>query len=207
MRATLLLLLPAACAAPSFPPCAAPPGGPVAWVIDQGWHTEVAIPAAQATGPLAAFRDVFPGAAALSFGFGKRTFFTAKTETLSEYLLGPFPGPGAVQVTGLGAFPPQAYASPVVTLALPDGGAERLAAFLWESVAPARDGGPRLIAEGHFPGSAFYAAARGYALGYTCNTWTADALGHAGLPVATDVSLAGATMRAVARVTGACRAN
>lgn len=60
-------------------------------LIDRGWHVEIALPAEALTGGLAVFRDVFPGARAVAFGYGKRTFFTAKTDSLSEYLLGPFP--------------------------------------------------------------------------------------------------------------------
>lgn len=205
IRVALLLLL-AACARPEFPPCLASAGGEAAWVVDHGWHTEVGIPAEQATGPLAAFRDVFPGAAVLAFGFGKRTFFIAKASTISEYVLGPFPGPGAVQVVGLAGPPAAAYRTPVITLRLPPGGAERLSAFLWGSIEPALGGGPRLIADGLFPGSAFYAARREYSLAYTCNTWALDALATAGLPVTPDASLASGTMRAVAGISGACRA-
>jgi hypothetical protein len=44
-------------------------------------------------------------------------------------------------------------------------------------------GNPRLVGPGRFPGSQFYAAEHGYSLAYTCNTWVADALHAAGLPV------------------------
>ncbi len=172
-------------------------GAGVAYVVDHGWHTDIAIPAAELSGPAAVFRSVFPGARALVFGFGKRTFFTAKVESWREYLLGPFPGPAAILATGLSVMPDAAYGpADTVRLALPPGGAQALSAFLWREVAKDRAGRPRLIAAGPYPGSLFYAAAATYRLARTCNAWTAEALRAAGAPVSpAGVILAGQVMR------------
>jgi len=189
--APLLALLAGACAQPLPPAC--PPADGVepgslsgkertAWVVDDAWHTAIALPAAELTGPLAGFRHVFPGAAALLFGYGKRTWITARVETPGELLLGPFPGPGAVQVVGLAVPPAAAYRQArILRLSLSDGAARRLDGFLWRSFAPRHDGSVRPISTGLFPGSLFYAARQGYALDHDCNRWTADALGAAGL--------------------------
>lgn len=177
----------------------------VLWLVDQGWHTEIGLPADEITGPLGIYRDIFPGARVLMFGFGKRTWMTAKVRSIGELLIGPFPGPGAIEVIGLATTPDRAYDKPVMLLSLPPGGAERLSAFLWDSIGKAEAGGPRLIAEGHFPGSLFYAASRRYILTYTCNTWTADALSAGGLDVsASGVILAGGLLRQMAHVGGVC---
>ncbi|MBV9654226.1 MAG: DUF2459 domain-containing protein [Acetobacteraceae bacterium] len=179
----------------------------VMWVMRQGWHTEVGLPVAEIAGPLGVFRSVFPGVRVLMFGFGKRTFFTAKVETASELVMGPFPGPSAVQVTGLGVDPPDAYDGPVVALALPPGGAARLSAFLWSIIEKGRTGEPRLIAPGLFPGSLFYAGAREYRLGFNCNTFTAAAVEAAGLRASpSGVVWAGGAMNAAAETGRACRA-
>lgn len=169
------------------------------YVIDHGWHTDIGVPASELSGPVAVFRTVFPDARALEFGFGKRTFFTARVDSWREYLLGPIPGPAAVLVTGLRVMPDAAYGSgDTVVLHLPPGGAERLSAFLWHEFAKDRAGEPRLIASGTYPGGLFYAATGRYTLGHTCNTWTADALQAAGLPVSGDgVVFAGQAMRRV----------
>jgi len=205
LAAALLPLL-AGCADPVVPPCTASAAtGPIVWVVDHGWHTDIGLPADELAGPLAYYRGAFPGAQTLMFGFGKRTFMTAKVETAGELLLGPVPGPGAIQVTALRGTPAQAYGGTVILLALPPGGVDKLSAFLWGAIEPSQLGGPRLISEGLFPGSAFYASTRGYNLTYTCNTWTVDGLRHAGLAVDGDVILAGGVMRQVARVKGACR--
>ncbi len=135
------------------------------WVVRQGWHTEIALPTEEITGPLVVFRDVFPDARVLVFGFGKRTFITAKVETPAELLMGPLPGPSAVQVTALSVDPERAYDGPVTELTLPPGGAARLSAYLWNAIGKTKAGELRLIAEGLFPGSLFYAGSRRYDLG------------------------------------------
>ncbi len=196
-------------ASPLLPDCqpgrAAGPDG-VMWVVRQGWHTEVALPAQEITGPLRMFREVFPGARVLAFGFGKRTFFTARVETPAELLMGPLPGPSAVQITGLSVDPEDAYDGPVAAIALPPGGASRLSAYLWNAIGKTQAGRPRLIAPGLFPGSLFYAGARRYGLAFTCNTFTAAAVEAAGFSVSPrDVVWAAGAMDAVAATRRACR--
>ena len=175
-------------------------------LVDRGWHVEIGLDAADLTGGLAVFRQIFPGARALVFGYGKRTFFTARTDSLSEYLLGPVPGPAAIQVTALSVPPSAAYpARDTAVMALPPGGGARIAASLWEDFARDASGGPRLIGPGPFPGSLFYAARSGYSLGHTCNTWVAELLHAGGLPVRGDgVVLSGQVMARAVRG-GACR--
>ncbi len=160
-----------------------PAQGSVA-LVTHGWHTDIALPATEATGPLASFRRLFPGARVLVFGYGKRTFVIAPAHTLSEWVIGPFPGPAAIEVSAITADAATAYgAAHVMTLPLPPGGAAGLSAFLWQALAKDDAGNPRLIAPGNWPGSLFYAASSGYSLGHTCNRWSAEALQAARLPI------------------------
>ncbi len=191
-----LVLALAGCAGRPAASCG-PAGSDVVYVVDHGWHTDIGVPAAELSGPVAVFRTVFPGARALVFGFGKRTFFTARTDSWREYLLGPFPGPAAILVTGLRVMPDAAYGpTETVVLHLPPGGAARLSKFLWHQFASDHAGHPRLIAPGTYPGSLFYAATATYTLAHTCNAWTADALRDAGVAVSPGgVVFAGQVMR------------
>ncbi len=188
------------------PPCRpASAGAAVVYLVDHGWHTDIGVPAAELSGTMAGFRAVFPGARAVLFGFGKRTFLTAKTDRWEEFLVGPFPGPGAMLVAGLAEPPDAAFGvARTVKLVLPPGGAPALSAFLARSFATDRAGRPLLIARGPWVGSLFYAARDTYALGNTCNDWSLRALRAAGLPVsAAGVLLAGQAMHR-ARVAAAC---
>ena len=60
---------------------------------------------------------------------------------------------------------------------------QRLSQFLWDYLVSEGNGTPRRIGTGPYPQSAFYASTGTYNLGHTCNTWTAEALQVAGLPV------------------------
>ena len=70
------------------------------------------------------------------FGYGKRTFMTARADRASEYLLGPFPGPAVIEAVGLRAEPPDAYGpNDMIKLALPKGGATAISAFIWNDLS------------------------------------------------------------------------
>jgi hypothetical protein len=57
------------------------------------------------------------------------------------------------------------------------------------------------LADGHYPGSVFYAARDTYDGLFTCNTWAADTLRTGGLPMpAAGVLFAGQVMSAANRI-------
>lgn len=205
LAACALALGLAGCGLPALPRCAALPDRPLVWVADFGWHTEVAILVADLSGPLAGLAARFPGAAALSFGFGQRRFVLAEAGDPLRWLLGPLPGEAVVQVTGLGAPPPLALGRPVARLPLPPGGRAPLSGFVWDSLAKDAGGAPVLALDRPLRGRLFFRARRGYSLGYTCNTWAAEALRHAGFGVRDGgVVLAGGVLGQLAALRGAC---
>ncbi|WP_171033990.1 DUF2459 domain-containing protein [Lichenicoccus roseus] len=178
-------------------PGALPPDQDQVTVIDQGWHTSIALPARELSGGLAVYRRIFPGAAYFVFGFGKRTFMIAPVEEPGEWLLGPFPGPGAIQVEGLSAPASVAYLPPVttVTLPLPADGAHRIAEAIWDSLRHEADGMPVSIAARPWHGTLFYATTASYGLDHTCNAWTMEMLQRGGaLATAGSVVLASQVM-------------
>lgn len=185
----LALLLPlASCGAPatSAPPpqlYAGPKSDQVSLLI-HGWHTDIAIPARDISGPLRSFTTRFTGLRTLVIGYGKCTFMIAPVHTLDEWLIGPFPGPAALEVSAINTSAARAYGrGHTVTLAITRAGAAALSRFLWRSFTKDKTGQPRYIAQGNFPGSIFYAANARYGLLHTCNTWSAEALAAAGLPI------------------------
>lgn len=203
----LVPALAAGCAAP--PPCRLPDGPDRVYVVEQGWHVELGLPAEELKGPLAIYRETFPGARAVMFGYGKRTFMTAAPDDIREYLLGPVPGPAVIEAVGLTVLPPAAYpGAETVALRLPPDGARALSDFIWQDLDKDRAGRPRLVGPGSFPGSLFYVARSGYSMMHTCNRWAVDALVAAGEPVAGDgVVFSGQAMaRVEAALAGQCRA-
>lgn len=184
MLAALVFSWSSADGAPAMPATSRPAHGDVVYVIDGGWHTEVALPVAEIGGPLAHLAATFLGAPYLIFGWGARDFYTAQNPGFGDLLRATVPGPAVMLVIPSGAAP-AAYLDPanVWAISLSRRGATGLSQFLWDSLAKNQTGVPIRAGDGPYPHSVFYAATGTYDASDTCNTWTAEALHAAGLPV------------------------
>jgi uncharacterized protein (TIGR02117 family) len=183
----LLVLVAVAGCSSAVPSCTSTAAGDVVYIVDQGWHAEIGIPVQELGGDLAFYRKIFAGAHVIMFGYGKKTFFTAPPDTISEYFLGPFPGTAVIHVVGLTVTPVDAYPpGSTVTLMLPPGGARALSNFIWQDLSKDKMGNPEEVARSSEPDGLFYAAQSEYNLLHTCNTWTANALHDAGLDLSSD---------------------
>lgn len=158
--------------------------GVTIYLIAAGWHTEIAVPVHAMRDPLRASAPDFPGAQYLSFGWGERNFYMARAPTVGDAMSALFPGPAVLLVTPLHRAPRESRASAqVFEFNLSTAGLERLSNYLWAAFDKSGDGTPRRLAAGLEPGSVFYAATGTYSASYTCNTWTAEGLRVAGVPV------------------------
>lgn len=158
---------------------------PAVSVVDQGWHTSIAVVApAIAKSPLKPLVEAFPGARYLVFGFGDRVYFTAHEVTPLGTLRAMFPGPGIILVTGLNTTPGQAFGADQ-TIALPVTADQQVALIkaLGQALQTSSAVGPVRLGDGPYPGSAFYATGMGYDLFHDCNRWTLVELRAAGVPV------------------------
>ena len=178
----------AGCTAPTPP---APPAeltaGPkteTIYLVERGWHTDIGLPATQSGDALADLRTTFPGVHTLVIGFGQRAYLLRREHDLADMLAALAPGAGALLVTALRDTPQTAFpADDVVVLKVSTRGLARLTDFIAGSFERPPDGTLHAIADGPYPGSLFYASTSTYSAGFTCNTWTAEALQTAGLPV------------------------
>jgi uncharacterized protein (TIGR02117 family) len=162
----------------------APGDGVTIHVIAAGWHTEIDLPVRAIHDPLRAVAPEFPGARYLSFGWGERNYYMARAPTVGDAMSALFPGPAVLLVTPLYLPPRESRASAeVFELGLSTAGLDRLSSYLWAAFDKSGDGTPRRLAAGPAPGSVFYAATGTYSSSYTCNTWTAEGLRVAGIPV------------------------
>jgi uncharacterized protein (TIGR02117 family) len=154
------------------------------YVISGGWHTELGLPVQAITGSLAALKPEFPNARYLVFGWGAHDYYMSQHPGIGDLLRAAASGPAVMLVIPL-EISPEAFfgAANVLALPAPPGGIERLSGFLSDYLAVDKEGPPRRIATGPYPQSVFYASIGTYNLGHTCNTWTAEALQVAGLPV------------------------
>lgn len=196
--AMAVALLLAACTAPSPPPSSAGPLTATIYVIDRGWHTDIGLPANEISRPLAALESGFPGVRYLTLGFGERAYLTSRQVTVGQTLRALLPSQSAMLVTALKAPPAAAFgAGNVVVLHVTADGLANLQATIWDDLEHSAAGEPAMLGRGPYVGSEFYASRGTYDMFHTCNTWTAQMLDAAGLPVsASGVIFAGQVMRA-----------
>jgi len=154
------------------------------YVVRRGWHVEVGLAVGDLQPPLLPVAAAFPGSRYLLFGFGNRRYLLHGN--LGNSLAAPWPGPGAVMVTSLDrAHPEDVFGNDnVVRLPLTPQQMGELQSFIGRTFAT-RDGALMPIAPGPHAGSAYYEAVPRYSALHTCNTWAAQALRSAKLPVRT----------------------
>jgi Protein of unknown function (DUF2459) len=155
------------------------------YVARRGWHIDVGMEVADLTPPLASAALKLPAARYMFFGFGDRHYLLAKTHSAPVLLASIWPGAGLMLATGLTASPDQGFgASHVIALNVSAAQMLALQSFIWRSLET-RDG--ELIAHepGPYDDSVYFLAGPKYSGLHTCNTWGAEALRSAGLPVHT----------------------
>ncbi len=155
-----------------------------AYVIADGWHTDIVLPVSAITGPLQTITRQFPTARYLRFGWGERTWYMAQQPTTGDALRALFPASAALLVTPLDGAPASTSAGlRNIAVGLTTAGAGRMADHIWAAFER-----PIVAIPGRFgfdrdAGGIFYAANGTYDATYTCNTWAADALRAGGVPV------------------------
>jgi uncharacterized protein (TIGR02117 family) len=193
----------AACA-PLPPAPSTAPAIPVAATIDvvaRDWHTDVCLRSEDADARVRSLASGFEDVRYLCFGFGDRSYVVRRNHGIGTMLLALAPGRGVVLMTALRASPADAFgAGNVVSLAVSRPGLEGLLAYLGNAVQRDPDGRPLRLGDGPYEGGAYLSATAAYSLLYTCNTWTADALRHAGLPLAPVAAFAHDVMMQVKRI-------
>ncbi len=163
-----------------------PPPGDAATVIvvDRGWHTDIGLPADALDHRFDALRARFPGVKTFTFGFGERLYVQNRHRTALDALRALLPSDGMVLVTALNTTPEAAFGTDdTIPLAISAEGFASVEDFVRRAIADNAAGAPDFVGEGPYPGSAFYASTLTYSGLFTCNTWTAEALRAAGVPV------------------------
>jgi Protein of unknown function (DUF2459) len=183
----LLLLLLQACsgmlqrAASANADRAGPPK--IIYVARRGWHIDVGFATSDIEPPLASTLGYFPSSGYLFFGFGDKHYLVAKHKYFPGILAALWPGEGMLLATALVATPEQAFGNEhVVRLTVSAAQLRAAQAFVWNSLLN-EHGAPALYGDGPYAGGLFFGAAANYSAVYTCNTWAAEVLQAAGLPV------------------------
>ena len=171
------------------------------YVIKRSWHTDIGFEAADLHPPLATLRPALPEAQYLLFGFGDKHYLMTRANSFQGMVGAVWPGDGLVLVTGLEGTPEQAFGvNGVARLRVSAAQARRLEEFVWNTLAT-ENGVATALAPGPYGGSLYYESTLRYSGLHTCNTWTAEGLKTAGLPIRSfGVEFSGQVWRQVARL-------
>jgi hypothetical protein len=167
-------------------------GTRVVYVDRRSWHIAIGFAAADLEPPLAAVRGAFPSALYLEFGFGDRQYLTSRHPGAGTLLSALWPGPGLILMTALTVSPQDAFGTGnVFELHLTARQAEQIQQFIWRTLLHDQNT-ISVLEAGPYEGSVFYAASAKYSAAHTCNTWAAQSLQAARLPIhSTGVVFAG----------------
>ena len=156
----------------------------VVYVATLGWHSEIGLQAGAADAELRPLEGEFPGATYFMFGWGLRDFYMAANPGVMDLLRGLVPGPAVMLVRGLQRSPAETYgAAQVYAVAVSREGIANLVRYFKGYLDTDGTGHFHRLGDGPFPDSAFYDAMGTYSVANTCNTWTAEALNVAGVPI------------------------
>ena len=162
--------------------------GQSVYLVDNGFHTDLALPAQALASHLAG-----RAAAAVTrrpwvlVGYGDRRFFIEQgmsPRRAADGLRSLFwPGnAAALRFDGLAASPDSLYADGVRRITVSPAGLEAIAAKIDASLARDGAGAPIPVPAPAEADSGFFAATQPFSLIHLCNHWTAELLNAAGLP-------------------------
>ncbi len=160
------------------------PAGRV-WVLRAGWHTGLVLSRAAVGRTLTSLFPFSPTPRFLVLGWGNRDYYVEPHPGIWTALSALFPSPSVVLVQAcrcrltmcLG--PSQQLRRVIVSRT----GIVKLRRYLELTLEKNHAGRLEPVAQGPFPKSEFFASGLSYDAFHTCNTWTAEALRKAGLPM------------------------
>jgi hypothetical protein len=177
--------------------------GDTIYVVRRGWHIDLGFAVPELVAPLGTVTGKFPGERYLLFGFGDRRYLMAKHSHVPAMLGAVWPGQALMLLTGLAATPGEAFGEKqVIALHVSPTQSKELQAFIAGSLqAVASSGSFAVTAPGPYSGSLYFDSGLKYSGFHTCNTWAAEGLQRAELPVRSRGTLfAGQLWRQVAKL-------
>ena len=152
----------------------------VIYVVRRGWHMDIGFAVDDLRLPLKEVVGQFQGVRYLFFSFGDQHYLLAKDRSAPVLLAALWPGRGMILATALASSPQDAFgAAHVVALSVTQKQARDTQAFVWHSL----ENGITPYATGPYEGSSYFAATPRYSAFHTCNTWAAESLRAAALPI------------------------
>jgi hypothetical protein len=167
----------------SSAPTRSPDASTVIYLIKRSWHVDIGFATADLQPPLASLRTDFANSRYLLFGFGDRHYLLDRDRGFGGMLAALWPGAGLMLVTGLDDSMQAAFGEDnVIEIPVTAAQARLAQQFVWQSLSVDR-GSVAPLRAGPYEGSLYFAASIGYSGWHTCNTWAAEGLRAAGLPI------------------------
>ena len=171
------------------------------YVVGNGWHAGLLLPAQAINARLPALRQRFPGADYYEIGWGDVGFYRAKTITAGLALQAMFASKGSVMhVVAVPNVQKFIAGSDLASLCISEAAYQRMAALVADSFTRSEttsapiDAGP-----GIYGNSQFYIGNDRYGALNTCNRWTASVLQAAGISISPRISLTATSVLGAAR--------
>ncbi|MGA0602710.1 DUF2459 domain-containing protein [Caulobacter sp. KR2-114] len=158
------------------------------YLVDNGFHTDIALPAQALAGRLSGrAAAAVTGRPWVLVGYGDRSFYIAQGTSPARALDGLrslfVPGnPAVLRFDGLAATPDRIWSDGVKPIRLSPQGLAAMAGAIDASLARGADGAPVVTPGASEPQSGFFAARAPFSLLHLCNHWTGEMLNAAGLP-------------------------
>jgi uncharacterized protein (TIGR02117 family) len=155
------------------------------FVVHDKWHSAVVVRTVDLSADILPELNDFPDADYLEFSWGDRDYFPHPTPGLGLTLKAAFWSSGSIlHVVGFRGGPADAYPNAeIITIALPTDGFSRFMRFVSETFSRSHPGGAGEALPGLSPNARFYLAQGKFSIFRTCNTWVAEALQAADLPI------------------------
>ena len=170
------------------------------YVVGNGWHAGLLLPAAPINALVPSLRARFPKADTYEIGWGDMGFYQAKEVTAGLAMEALFASKGSLlHVVGVPGLVQDFSAEiNVVASCVSADEYQRMAQWIAQTFALDKDGKPVSVGPGIYGDSQFYKANGQYSLLNTCNRWTAEVLQAGGLAISPRFSLtAGSVLDAV----------
>jgi len=169
---------------------ALPGQGVTIYLVDNGWHSDLAVPTAEVEargGALALAARATSAGPWMLIGWGDARFYEASSPALGRIpdglsaLMGG--RPTVLHLEGAAGPPDASWGEDIRPIVLSRAGLAALLGRADRTLSRGPDGGPIPVGARRVPNEAFFASTEGFSLAHLCNHWTAQLLNAAGLPV------------------------